>query len=158
MYLLLFSLWLVFNGRITPEILLFGLWLTVILGWIAYRLMGYSPRTELAFCRRLPLFLLYLLVLFWKILLANRSMIAAVLRPKRRLKPTLVRIRVPLRSGFARFVLANSITLTPGTLTVESEGEYLTVHCLHPDLLEDTENGQMIRLLQRMEAPDGKPL
>ena len=155
-YLRLFVLWLVFNGKNTPEILLFGLGLTALLGFLAYRLLGYTPRTELRLYQRLPLFLLYLLVLFWKILLANRSMIAAVLGPKRRLKPTLIHIRVRLRSGFARFILANSITLTPGTLTVESKEDCLTVHCLHPELLEDTENGLLIRLLRRMEALDGK--
>jgi hypothetical protein len=69
-----------------------------------------------------------------------------------RIEPTVVRIRTDLKTGFARFLLANSITLTPGTLTVESEGPVLTVHCIRPALLENTESSAIVRLLRKMEA------
>ena len=150
MYLLLFTLWLVFNGRITLEILLFGLGLTAALGVLSWALFGYSPRHELRLLRRVGLFLGYLAVLFGQIVLANVSLLGRVLHPKR-IDPVLVTFRVPLRSEFARFILANSITLTPGTLTVRSRGEELTVHCLHPELLEGIEHGVFVRLLRKME-------
>ena len=152
MYLLIFVLWLIFNGKITPEILLFGLAITAALGLAAKLLLGYGPKKELRLYRVLPLFLLYLLVLLWEVLKANLYVIGLILRGKRALDPTLIRLRVDLKTDFGRFILANSITLTPGTLTVESRGDVLTIHCLHPSLLENTESGVFVRLLRRMEA------
>ncbi len=150
MYLLLFTLWLVFAGRITLEILLIGLGLTGALGVLSWALFGYTPRHELRLLRRVGLFLVYLAVLFKEMVKANFALLGRVLRPSR-VDPALITIRVDLHSGFARFILANSITLTPGTLTVTSRGEELRVHCLHPELLEGIENGVFVRLLRRME-------
>ena len=79
-------------------------------------------------------------------------MIGTILGPKRRIDPTVVRVRTDLKTQFARYLLANAITLTPGTLTVQCEDGVLTVHCIRPGLLEDTENGRIVRLLRRMEA------
>ena len=152
MYLFLFVLWLVFNGRITWEILLFGLAITAALGFLCRLLFGYGPRKELRLYRNVGLFLVYLAVLLWEILKANLAMLSRILQPGERVDPAVIRVRVDLKTEFARYMLANSITLTPGTLTVESEGDVLTVHCLHPALLEDTEKGVLVRLLRRMEA------
>ena len=150
MYLLLFTLWLVFNGRVSLEILLFGLGLTGALGVLSWALFGYTPRQELRLLRRVGLFLVYLAVLFFQIVKANLYVLGRVLRP-RGIDPALVTLRVGLHSAFARFILANSITLTPGTLTVQSRGEELTVHCLHPELLTGIQEGVFVRLLRRME-------
>ena len=59
---------------------------------------------------------------------------------------------VDLKTEFARFILANSITLTPGTITVLSEGNTLTVHCLRRELLGDLSESVFVRLLRKMEA------
>lgn len=150
-YLLLFALWLVFNGRLTLELVLFGLALTAVFASVA-RLFGYGPRTELRLWRRAPLFAAFLAVLFWEIVRANLGMIGMIFGPERRIDPTVVRVRTDLKTQLASYLLANAITLTPGTLTVQSEDGVLTVHCIRPDLLEDTENGKIVRLLRRMEA------
>ena len=152
MYLLLFVLWLVFNGKLTLEIVLFGLALTALFAGLLRLLFGYGPKRELRILRKLPLFLLFFLLLLWEVAVANLRMIGTVLGSKRRIEPTVVRIRTDLKTGFARFLLANSITLTPGTLTVESEGPVLTVHCIRPALLENTESSAVVRLLRKMEA------
>lgn len=152
MYLLLFALWLVFNGRLTLELVLFGLALTAAFALVVRVLFGYGPRTELRLWRRAPLFAAFLAVLFWEIVRANLGMIGMIFGPERRIDPTVVRVRTDLKTQLARYLLANAITLTPGTLTVQSEDGVLTVHCIRPDLLENTENGTIVRLLRRMEA------
>ncbi len=152
MYLLLLTLWLIFNGRITVEILLFGLGLTALLGLLIHALWGYGPGKELRFYRCVPLFLAYLGVLTVEILKANLMMLRLILSPKPKIDPVLVRVRVDLRTRMGRYILANSITLTPGTITVLSDGDVLTIHCLRRDMLEDLENGTLIRLLRKMEA------
>ena len=66
--------------------------------------------------------------------------------------PVLVTVRVPLRTEFARFMLANSITLTPGTITVDADSDRFTVHCLHGRLIEGISDSTFVHLLQKMEG------
>jgi multicomponent Na+:H+ antiporter subunit E len=152
MYLLLLILWLVLNGRITPELLLLGLGVVLLLGAALWGLFGYTPRRELKILRCVPLALAYLAVLLWQIVKANFTVIRLIFSPAKRLDPVLIRVRVDLKTSLARYILANSITLTPGTITVRSEDGVLTVHCLSASLMEDVENGVFVRLLRRMEA------
>ena len=70
---------------------------------------------------------------FWligQIALANMSTVQRILGGRGAISPTLVRFRTQTPPGFARFVFANSITLTPGTVTVEVEDDALLVHAL----------------------------
>lgn len=152
MYLLLFGLWLVLNGAVTVEICLFGAAITAALGVLAYAFFGYTPRRDIAFLRRLPLFLAYVPVLIWEIIRANVTVMRIILNRKREVRQSLVVIESGLKTRFARFVLANSITLTPGTITVRAEGSRFTVHCLSREMIEGIEDGTLCRLLKRMEA------
>lgn len=152
MYLLLMGLWLLLNGRVTWEILLIGLGLTALLALLIRALFGYGPRRELRLWRKLPLALLYLLNLVWEIVKAAAHVLGFVLIRSRPTYPAVIRVRVDLRTEFGKYILANSITLTPGTLCVETQGDVLTVHCLDRYMLEDVENGSFVRLLRRLEA------
>ncbi len=152
MYLLLFGLWLILNGAVTAEICLFGAAITAALGVLAYALFGYTPKRELAFLKRLPLFFAYVPVLVWEILRANVTVMRIILSRRRELRQSLVVVETGLKTRFARFVLANSITLTPGTITVRTEGSRFTVHCLSREMSDGIEDGTLCRLLKRMEA------
>lgn len=151
MYLLLYALWILLNGRLTVEICLLGLVIVALVGLFAQKLLAYTPKTELRLLAKLPLFVVYLLVLVWEILKANFRVVGLILRP-RTVDPALVTVEIDLRSEFARYVLANSITLTPGTITVKLEGKRFTVHCLREDLIDGIETGVFVRLLKKLEA------
>lgn len=152
MYLLLFGLWFALNGTITVEVCLFGAAITGALGLLAYALFGYTPRRDLRFLRRFPLFLAYLPALVYEIIRSNLLVLNIILDRRRPVHQSLVVIETDLKTHFARFVLANSITLTPGTITVRTEGNRFTVHCLSREMIEDVESGILYRLLKRMEA------
>ena len=68
------------------------------------------------------------------------------------LDPVLVHFDVPLKSKFARVVLANSITLTPGTITANLDREGYTVHCLDRELGVGIDQSVFVKLLMNMEA------
>ena len=70
----------------------------------------------------------------------------------REIRPKLVRFRTPLRMDRHRALLANSITLTAGTITVEAEGDTLLVHTLDVSLAEGIEDSTFQRRLERLEA------
>ena len=65
--------------------------------------------------------------------------------------PTLVTFQSGLKTDFGRFLLANSITLTPGTITVQVEGDTFTVHCLDKSMLDTSENGTFQRWIRKLE-------
>ncbi|MDJ0869571.1 MAG: Na+/H+ antiporter subunit E [Myxococcota bacterium] len=74
----------------------------------------------------------YLGVFLWHVVLANLDVAYRVLHPRLPIQPGIVKVRTALRSPAARTLLANSITLTPGTLTVELSREgWLYVHWLN---------------------------
>ena len=154
MYVLLYSIWLILNDHYTVEVCLLGLVLTILLGGLLYVLFGYTPGRDFKILKNVPLFLWYLCVLFIEIIKANISVLSSILNVHRTLSPTIVTFHPGLRTSFGRFILANSITLTPGTITVEvnDEKDLFTVHCLKRNLLDISEDARFIRLIRKMEA------
>jgi multicomponent Na+:H+ antiporter subunit E len=74
-----------------------------------------------------------------------------ILTRKERMEPVLVHVHAKLKTETARVILANSITLTPGTITVSLTEDNLLVHCLDKSLAEGMEDSVFVRLLQKME-------
>ena len=141
MYLLLYVLWLILNGRLTAEVALLGVAVVAAVGALAYVLFGYTPRREWRFVRKIR-----------EILKAAWAVIGFILNEKRTIEPTLVRYTTGLKTGFGRFMLANSITLTPGTITVNMDGDRLTVHCLKRSMLDTSPDSVFERWIRRLEA------
>ncbi|GAB3664623.1 monovalent cation/H+ antiporter subunit E [Halopiger thermotolerans] len=86
-------------------------------------------------------FALYIPYLLWEIVKANIAVSAVILRPSMPIEPTLTRVNARVRSGLPLTALANSITLTPGTLTVRANDRELLVHTLIPAAREDLFDG-----------------
>ncbi len=152
MYLLLFCLWLALNGAVTWEILLFGAAIIVAAGLLMYALLGYTPKQDLQYLLRVPLLLAFAGVLIFEMIRANLRVIRIILRRKQKLRQSLVIFRTDLKTRFGRFLLANSITLTPGTITVRVEGDRFTVHCLDRSMIDGIHTGVLMKLIKRMEG------
>ena len=135
MYILLFLFWLLLNGKLTAEVVGLGLVIVALMAALEWGFFHYGPAQELRVLRRAPVFCAYLAVLVWEILKAGLVVGRDILFRRFRLTPTLVTFRTDLTTDFGRFLLANSITLTPGTITVQVEGNQLTVHCLDKSCL-----------------------
>ena len=151
MYLLFFAVWLIFSGQITLEIVLFGLAVAAAVYAFVCRFMDWSFRKDLTVLRCVPLLAQYLGVLLREIVKANAATLRLILAPDLEPDPVLVRFQVDLRSRAALVLLANSITLTPGTITVELEGRELAVHCLDRSFSEGMAGGDFVKLLHRIE-------
>ncbi len=152
MYLFIFALWLALNGAVTAEIILFGLAVTAGVGILAYILFKYTPKRDIALLRRVFLLLGYFPVLIFEIIKANLQVVQIILNRKRTITPALVIVETGLKSRFARFIMANSITLTPGTITVRTNESRFTVHCLSKEMSDGIADGILCRLLRKMEA------
>ena len=93
----------------------------------------------------------YVAVLVKEIILANLTVCRMILTRKEIMEPVLVRVYTDLKTETARVILANSITLTPGTITVSLTGNELLVHCLDKSLSQGMEDSVFVQLLKKME-------
>ena len=151
MLLLFFLIWVVFNGRLTLEIALFGIAVAGAVFAFICRFMDYSLQKERSFYKKLPLFLQYLYCLIKDIIVSNIAVSHMILTRRETMEPVLVHVHADLKTETARVMLANSITLTPGTITVAMTEDDLLVHCLDKSLSEGMEDSTFVRLLQKLE-------
>ena len=152
MFIFFFILWIIFNGRITVEILVTGAVITAAVSFFFYRLLGWSLKKDGQILRNLPLLLLYVLNLFREVVIAAFQVLALVWSPSRRPDPVLVEFHSGLSGSFSNVLLANSITLTPGTFTIEQEDDRFVIHCLRPEFAEGLADCSFIRLLRRIRT------
>lgn len=151
MLLLFFIVWVVFNGRLTLEIALFGVAVAGAVFAFVCKFMGYSLQKELRFYKKIPSFCQYLYYLVKEIIAANITVSRMILTRKEQMEPVIVHVHTDLKTETARMMLANSITLTPGTITVALTENDLLVHCLDKSLSKGMEDSVFVRLLHKME-------
>ena len=149
MCVFLFLLWLIFNGRVTLEICLFGIVVTGLVYAFCVAVLGYHPRNEL---RRLGRYLQYGVTLVWEIVKANVQTMKVILSHKAAYRPAVVRLQVPLEEASSRVLLSNSITLTPGTVTIRQHEEEFLVLCLDKDGGEAIPDWNLVRILKKLEG------
>ncbi|WP_052085685.1 MULTISPECIES: Na+/H+ antiporter subunit E [unclassified Clostridium] len=94
---------------------------------------------------------LYILILIKEIFKSNFHVAKIVLSPKLNISPTIVTITTNLKSDFDKTILANSITLTPGTLTLDMTEEKLIIHCLEENSIKDLQNSIFENILLKKE-------
>ena len=152
MLLLFFLAWIIFNGNLTLEIALFGV--AIALGMFAFicKFMDYGIQKELRFYKLVPVFFQYIFLLVKEIIQANLAVCRMILSRKEIMEPVIVHVHTNLKTEMARVILANSITLTPGTIAVSLTEDKLLVHCLDKSLSEGMDDSVFVRLLQKMEA------
>ena len=151
MLLLFFIVWVVFNGRLTLEIALFGVAVAGAVFAFVCKFMGYSLQKELRFYKKISSFFQYLYYLVKEIIAANITVSRMILTRKEQMEPVIVHVHTDLKTETARMMLANSITLTPGTITVALTENDLLVHCLDKSLSQGMEDSVFVRLLHKME-------
>ena len=149
--LLLGLAWIALSGELTVAALLEG----SALGWIALKLARVRPGIRIGpALARAPAALRLGLFFLWELVLANWSVALAVLFPARRVRPAIVAVPLDVRSDAGITLLANLVTLTPGSLSVDLSDDRRTlyVHALSaPDpeaLVRQIKSGFERRVLE----------
>ena len=147
-FLILFTFWLVFSGHYDPLHISLGLVCAAVVTRFSYDLLLKdvpSPGSLIKGWR----FLLYVPWLLCQVVMANFHVVYLVIRPSQ-IRPRIVRFKTSLTSDLAKVVLGNSITLTPGTLTMNiDEGEFY-VHAVSDKVATDLLAGDMERRVARV--------
>ncbi|CCZ59381.1 Na+/H+ antiporter subunit E [Hungatella hathewayi] len=155
-FLLFFAVWVILNGKVTAEICIFGVLISSALFYFMCRYMEYSLKKELLLFRLVPLFIRYFGVLVKEIVKANVCVLKIILSPELQPEPAFVYFDTAFQTGLAKVLLANSITLTPGTITVSVEDDRFCVHCLDKELAEGMEDSVFVKLLEEMEEVEAR--
>ncbi|MBT3359030.1 MAG: Na+/H+ antiporter subunit E [Rhodospirillales bacterium] len=126
----LLALWVVFVGTFDAQEVVAG---AVVAALVAFMATGPNPaRWQVVLSpRRLFTLVAYLGYLAVAIFRANLQMATIVLSPKLAIRPGIVRVKTRLKSPLGRLVLANSITLTPGTLSVDVDDDDFFIHWIN---------------------------
>ena len=148
-----FALWVIFNGRVTLEVVIAGAVISLLLDQFVKYVFGirFTGANFWKCIRLFPDAVFYVIVLLVEVVKANAAITRLVLAHDISVEPCLVKFTTTLKTNAARVALANSITLTPGTITVFLEGNEFLVHALNKDIAEGLEGSIFERLLARME-------
>ena len=157
MFLFFFALWLLFNGRLGWDVVGFGLAFSAVTTLFAVKICGWSSQRSRRFLRLAPALLAYAGQLLLEIVKANLDTLKVILSPGcAKLHPQIFSFDSHLRRGYLQTILANSITITPGTYTIGIDGSVLTVHALNGGFAEGTPGSalheRLLEMDRRMDA------
>lgn len=151
-FILLMVNWVVFSGKLDPVHLTYGLISCSLVTYLSAEFL-FSDR-RVAVSRRMiqaVRFMTYSIWLLWQIILSNFHLLKLSLIGRRSLSPQIVRYECKLDSDFEKFLLANSITLTPGTVTMKIIGQTYYIHAIS-DLAAQGLDGEMERRIAKIFA------
>jgi multicomponent Na+:H+ antiporter subunit E len=146
----LFGLWLLLSGLYTPLLLTLGAVSSVFVAWIAQRMGLLTPEPGSAWLRPLRC-LAYMPWLAWQVVKANVDVALRILVPSKGISPRVLRVPSMQASDLARALYANSITLTPGTISIDVGKDEITVHALSREGAQDLASGQMGERVSALE-------
>ena len=131
----LFAFWMVLSGRTETKFVVYGIITAVVTTWVTYPLLLVpnkdGSKKYFVFGFSVPKMIMYFFWLMWQLVLANIDVLLATTAQELNINPKIVRFRFKADNPMASVVLANSITLTPGTVTVNvtDDGVY-EIHAL----------------------------
>ena len=165
-FVLLFAFWLLLSGHYQAKYIAIGALaaglVTLLSNDLFYLALRYGesaePKIQLVLLQ-LWRFLLYLPWLLSRIIMANIQVAYLVLHPKMPIDPGLLVFRTRMKKGIAQVTLANSITLTPGTITTSLENGRYIIHTLKRPLAGELEDATMQNKIAQvyLEAKEPPP-
>lgn len=145
----LFLFWLILSGSLAPAHLFVGALTAFVVVWISPR--GVNKNTSFSLLGALG----YGFWLFFRVMKSGFHVSKLILHPKLPVTSQLLEHDTPLRGSGELTVLGNSITLTPGTITIEIEPGKLVVHALDKASLDDVSSGEMDRRVANLFNKSG---
>ncbi len=125
--IVLFLVWLFLTASTDPQELEMGLVLSLVIAAFTYSIFTTRGLANLH-PKRVAYAIAYVPYFLWAMIVANLDVAYRVLHPKRPIRPGIVKCKTVLKTNPGKLALANSITLTPGTITLDVDGENYFIH------------------------------
>ncbi len=133
---LLFVMWLILTANLQMANILIGAAVSFSIALLYTKLFVHKAFEFIS-----PFwFMVYLYVLLKNLIISNIQISKRILRPDMKLSPAIVAVKTNLESDWKKLLLANSITLTPGTLTLDIKDDTLFIHVIEYDESSNKEN------------------
>jgi len=147
----MFIFWILLSGEFTFILITSGVVASLIVAYLSHDIfVGKADlKTETG---RVFKFIVYIPWLLWEIILANVEIAYLVLNPKPLIDPQLVHFKNDLKTDLGIVTLAHSITLTPGTVTIEANREEFIIHAIWQKSAEGIIGGEMQRKVKKIEG------
>lgn len=146
----LFGFWVLLSGELTPFLLAAGAISAILVVLVAARMGAVDRESHPTYL--LGRALLYWPWLLWEIAKSAWAVTRIILDPRLPISPTLIRVKTSQRTAVGQVTYANSITLTPGTISVELARDEILVHALTRAGAEELAGGEMDRRVTRFEG------
>lgn len=141
--------WMLLSGHTSLLLLTLGLASVILVTWLVSRMdRNDNAPVRLLFSMK---FISYLGWLTWQVIITNIDVAKRIWNPSLPIKPASRKIKVRIKDPLIKTIYANSITLTPGTVTTEVGEDYFIVHALNSEGLDELEEGDMERRLICLE-------
>lgn len=151
--IILFSFWIMLSGHFDFLHLFLGVICSLLTSYWSHDLIIGKANLS-TYLKRLLRFVKYLPWLLWQILLANINLVSLILHPKMPIEPRIVKFKSNLKSNLGILILANSITLTPGTVTIEGNRKEFIVHAINKRAARSLLAGEMQAKVKEVEGKD----
>jgi len=151
MFFLYLVLWLIFSMRLSVGIVIAGVVISAALYRFAYRHMEYSFTNDYKLVRKCFLGIQYALILVWETAKSVIGVLRIVFSPTIKVQPRVIYFRTVVKTEPVLAVLANSITLMPGSVVVALEDGLFCIHCLDDSLVENIQDSAPVRHLRKFE-------
>ena len=128
-FIIALAVWLMLTWKIEINNIAIGSAFSLLATMFFGELLTVTPERALHPLRYLW-FLYYFVIFLWQMIKSNIDVAYRVLHPKLPIDPGLIKIRTKLRSEVSKALLANTLSLTPGSTTVDIIGDQLYIHCI----------------------------
>ena len=157
-FLILLVTWTLFSGQLDWFHLTLGVISAGFVTWISGDLLFDDRESNLTTrlkqgCRMAS----YLLWLLWQVVLSNIHLVRLAFGNQKDIQPSIVCFQTALKSDFEKFMLANSITLTPGTITIKIDGDRFCVHAISEKTALSLTDPTMENRIAGIFRDDSKP-
>lgn len=139
----LFVLWLLLSGHYTSVLLLCGVLSTLLVVLLSARSDLIDRQTQPILIR--PSVLLYWMWLGWQVIKSNIDVARRILDPRMPISPNILTVKAGQKTDLGRVTYANSITLVPGTVSMDVEDDEIVVHALTQRAADELMDGEMNR-------------
>lgn len=155
LFIVLFATWMLLSGHLEPLLLGLGVLSCAAVAWLAHRMDVTDHEGH-------PIHLGWQALLYWpwlilEIVKANIAVAKVILHPRMPISPRVFTVKTTQRSELGQVIYGNSITLTPGTVSLAVYDDNIDVHAIDEGAQAGLETGEMDRRVTRMDAAHRDP-
>lgn len=151
MILILYLCWIIFNGNITLEIAILGLAITGLVYAFMIKFLDWSFKKDAYLIKFIWFAISYATILIIEIVKATLATIGMTFNEREEIHPVIVEFDIDIDSNVLRVLLANSITMTPGTITVSLVDNHYKVHALDETFAVDIDDSVFVHMLREAD-------